>query len=111
MSADEKLARLGQLMSECQDSCRDLFECSCEEMDLLVRKGLDAKAYGVQLCGAGWGGCAIALVPQTISDQFMKDLKETYYDIDEHRRNNFSTQALFVTSPNHGASVQVIQVQ
>jgi len=32
----DSLAELGQLMSASHESCRDLYECSCQELDRLV---------------------------------------------------------------------------
>jgi len=32
----ESLAELGRLMSASHESCRDLYECSCKELDRLV---------------------------------------------------------------------------
>ena len=35
-SQSGSLSELGQLMSASHESCRDLYECSCEELDRLV---------------------------------------------------------------------------
>jgi len=50
-------------MSESHKSLRDLYEVSCEELDLvtsLARR--QPSCYGARMTGAGFGGCAIALV-------------------------------------------------
>ena len=56
------LGRLGALMNETQDSCRDVYDCSAPELDELCRLALGAGAYGSRLTGAGWGGCSVHLV-------------------------------------------------
>ena len=57
------LAGAGRLMSESHKSLRELYEVSCEELDLvtsLARR--QPSCYGARMTGAGFGGCAIALV-------------------------------------------------
>jgi galactokinase len=60
------LARLGELMFDSHASLRDLFQVSCEELDLVVSiaRRLAASGDGVlgaRMTGAGFGGCAIVL--------------------------------------------------
>lgn len=58
------IQKLGQLMNESHASCRDLYECSCKELDDTVAKCLENKAIGARLTGAGWGGCVVAVFDQ-----------------------------------------------
>ena len=56
--------RLGQLMLEGHASLRDDMEVSTPELDTLVECLVDAGAFGARLTGGGFGGCAVALVPE-----------------------------------------------
>jgi N-acetylgalactosamine kinase len=63
---------LGALMSESHRSLRDLYECSCPELDELVELCLSHQgAYGARLTGAGWGGFVVALVKAEELDDFL----------------------------------------
>lgn len=59
-----KVERLGQLMDQSHASCKDLYECSCVELDRAVEMSKAFGAKGARLTGAGWGGCMVALVDE-----------------------------------------------
>ena len=71
-----QLKYLGKLMDESHASCRDLYDCSSEELDVLTKMCRAAGAYGSRLTGAGWGGCAISLVPAAKVDEFVKTIEQ-----------------------------------
>jgi galactokinase len=79
-SQSDKMDRLGNLMNETQDSCRDLYECSCPELDDLCQIARSAGAKGSRLTGAGWGGCTVHLVSADKVDTVVKALKGKYYN-------------------------------
>ena len=80
VAVSELPARLGRLMNESQRSCRELYECSCPELDEICAVALQAGAYGSRLTGAGWGGCTVHLVPQGSVNEIKTSLEKDYYD-------------------------------
>lgn len=72
-------AQLGALLNATQDSCRDLYECSCPEIDRICRVARAAGAYGSRLTGAGWGGCTVHLVPADRVAAVKAALDSEYY--------------------------------
>jgi galactokinase len=62
------LDRCGQLMVASHASLRDDFRVSTPELDALVEALIRAGAYGARLTGAGFGGCAVGLVPTDAVD-------------------------------------------
>ena len=50
---EDKIQQLAKLMNETQDSCRDVYECSCPELDEICGIVRKAGGYGSRLTGAG----------------------------------------------------------
>ena len=98
------MEELGKLMSKSHTSCRDLYECSCPELDELAVLCEKSGSYGTRLTGAGWGGCAISLVAKDNVDSFIQHISEAFYLPHPIRAKQLST-SLFATSPGGGASV------
>uniref|UniRef100_A0A8C2GDP9 Galactokinase 2 n=1 Tax=Cyprinus carpio TaxID=7962 RepID=A0A8C2GDP9_CYPCA len=103
-SPADAVAQLGDLMNRSHASCRDLYECSCPELDQLVDICLQAGAVGSRLTGAGWGGCTVSMVPGERIDCFLQTVREHYYAPDA-RRSALEKQSLFVTRPGGGAAI------
>jgi len=69
------LAGAGRLMKESHASLRELYEVSCEELDLvtaLARR--QPSCHGARMTGAGFGGCAVALVDAADADAFCEEV-------------------------------------
>ena len=57
------LVRAGRLMNDSHASLRDLYEVSCEELDAMTELARQQPScFGARMTGAGFGGCAVALV-------------------------------------------------
>ena len=69
----------GKVMCDSHASCRDLFGCSCPELDALVSASMESGALGSRLTGAGWGGCNVSAVRDGDVEGFIAEVKEKYY--------------------------------
>ncbi len=56
---------IGELLTASHRSLRDDFEVSTPELDLAVETALNLGALGARMTGGGFGGAAIALIPET----------------------------------------------
>lgn len=71
--------RMGDLMNESHFSLRDDYEVSCQELDVMTELANQTKGcYGARLVGAGFGGCAIALVDPKYIEDFSFSMNEHY---------------------------------
>jgi galactokinase len=70
---------LGNLMLAGHASLRDDMGVSTPELDALVECLMDAGSFGARLTGGGFGGCAVALVPEerarTIAERVSTDYR------------------------------------
>ncbi|MFD2872091.1 galactokinase [Mucilaginibacter ximonensis] len=79
--AANDLAGFGKLMYASHDSLRDLYEVSGKELDAVVEYAkTNPQVAGARMTGAGFGGCAIALVHRDAFDTFSKELETFYTD-------------------------------
>lgn len=71
--------RLGLLLNESHVSLRDDFSVSSEALDAMVECAQDhASCYGARMTGAGFGGCAVALVDVEQTALFVEETAQTY---------------------------------
>ncbi|NWI23328.1 GALK2 kinase, partial [Sula dactylatra] len=93
-------------MNQSYISCREMYECSCPELDRLVDICLQFGAIGSRLTGAGWGGCTVSMVPTDKLNTFLKNVKKAYYQTDIQKLA-LENNSLFATKPGRGALVFV----
>jgi len=73
------LAEFGRLMYASHHSLQALYEVSGKELDAVVEYSLtDPNVVGARMTGAGFGGCAIALVKGNQFDSFSQNLSNYY---------------------------------
>jgi galactokinase len=73
------LRELGSLMSASHASLRDDFEVSSKELDAIVSIAITTKGcLGARMTGAGFGGCAIALVRPDALSGFISTVEDGY---------------------------------
>lgn len=72
---------LGQLMNASHASLRDDFEVSSQELNLMVDLAQSQDGcYGARMTGAGFGGCAVALVKSATVDTFAAMVARHYQE-------------------------------
>ena len=74
------LKRMGLLMAESHASMRDDFEITVPPIDTLVEimGGVIGEAGGVRMTGGGFGGCAVALVPEELVSEVEVAINRAY---------------------------------
>lgn len=107
MNDEEKTVALGKLMDQSHASCRDLFECSSENLEVFISLAKKFKALGARLTGAGWGGCAVSLVRSEDLPAFLNGMKEEFYKGKELLGKQLD-EVLFATKPGNGAGFMEI---
>jgi galactokinase len=87
-------------MADSHASLRDLYEVSCPELDAVVELATaEPGCHGARLTGAGFGGCAIALVEAAAVEAILRSVAAGY----QARTGRETTP--FVCHPSAGAHV------
>ena len=75
------LPKFGRLLYQSHDSLKNLYEVSGPELDAVVEYcKIDPNVLGARMTGAGFGGCAIALVKKSGLESFTSCLIKYYQD-------------------------------
>ena len=98
------LEELGVLMSHSHESLRDLYEVSSPELDAVVEIAqAEPGVYGARMTGAGFGGCAIALVANEAVEAVSARIAE------EYPRRTGRTPKIYPCVASDGASYRLIK--
>ncbi len=73
------LVAFGEWMYGSHESLSNYFEVSCNELDFVVKTSRKLRGVlGARMTGAGFGGCAIALVHKDHCDAYQQTIAEKY---------------------------------
>ncbi|HFE66442.1 MAG TPA: galactokinase [Chloroflexi bacterium] len=87
-------AKLGSLMNESHLSLRDDFVVSSPELDMMVAIAQSQpECYGARMTGAGFGGCAVALVKEDTAVTFAQTMTQQYQRQTNLKPNIYICQA------------------
>ncbi|MCX7046156.1 MAG: galactokinase [Candidatus Sumerlaeota bacterium] len=90
----------GQLMNQSHTSLRNDFEVSCPQLDIMADIAQKTPGcFGARMTGAGFGGCAVALVDKAQVEAFVKTVHARY-----QQATNLEPH-LYVCQPTAGAQV------
>jgi galactokinase len=91
---------LGKLMNASHNSLRDDFEVTNKELNTIVECAHIAPGCcGARMTGAGFGGCAVALVRDTAVDRFVETARAEYH------QKTLLAATVYVCRPTNGAEV------
>jgi len=82
----------GKLLNESHQSLKEDYEVTGLHLDTLVREALRAGAIGARVTGAGFGGCAIALVPNERVLDFMRIVGINYLGMTQIKADFYTVE-------------------
>ena len=75
---NEKIEELAKLLNESHESLKKDYEVTGIHLDSIVDAAIASGAIGARMTGAGFGGCAIALVNRKKLDEFSNNVIKKY---------------------------------
>jgi len=73
------IEKLGHLLNESHISLRDLYEVSCDEVEIMRNETLKIEGViGTRITGGGFGGCLISLIHKDFIEEFVKKVGKNY---------------------------------
>jgi galactokinase len=92
--------RLGELFNASHTSLRDDFEVTNEALNQIVECAQEqSSCYGARMTGAGFGGCAVALVQEESDKEFTNAVSAAY------KQKSGLDASIYVCKASEGASV------
>ncbi len=89
----------GRLMYASHQSLRDDYEVSTPELDAFVELAAQSRALGARLTGAGFGGCAIALIKGEDAEALSLSVQQHFW------ARGFRQPVFYTFQPEAGAAV------
>jgi galactokinase len=100
MMRNGNVKRLGELFNASHASLRDDFEVTNEALNTMVECANEQKGcYGARMTGAGFGGCAVALVAEQEVEEFTQAVAAAY------RQRSGLEASVYVCKASEGASL------
>lgn len=96
----EDFHEVGALMNASHASLRDLYEVSCEELDLATDIAREVGALGARMMGGGFGGSAIVLTPKHLESKIMDEVEKAFAN------QNYAPPRHYSEKPGVGARIQ-----
>ena len=94
------IKRLGELFNASHDSLRDDFEVTNDALNTMVDCAREQEnCYGARMTGAGFGGCAVALVKEENAIEFVGAVSTVY------KQRSGLEAAVYVCKASEGASL------
>jgi galactokinase len=91
---------LGELMNQSHESLNNDFEVSSDDLNVMVENARRHPAcIGARMTGAGFGGCAVALIDAKGADDFVRQTAAGY------ERQTRHIPAIYVCTATNGAAV------
>jgi galactokinase len=92
--------RLGELFNASHNSLRDEFEVTNVALNQIVECAQEqSSCYGARMTGAGFGGCAVALVQEESAQEFTNAVSAAY------KQRSGLDASIYVCKASEGASV------
>lgn len=99
MMGNGNVKRLGELFNASHDSLRDDFEVTNDALNIMVECAREqSSCYGARMTGAGFGGCAVALVKEDEAEAFSQAVST------EYRQRSGLDASVYVCKASEGAS-------
>lgn len=93
------IKRLGELFTSSHASLRDDFEVTNEALNIMVECAVKQQScFGARMTGAGFGGCAVALVEKNMVHEFVDGVSAAY------KQKSGLEASVYVCKPSEGAN-------